>query len=238
MSPLLKVAELSVGYGDLPVLHDIDLEVQAGEVLSVLGPNGAGKTTLLRAIAGELPPTAGTVSFDGDVITGRAPEKVVPLGLALVPEGRKLFPRLTIEENLRLGAYHRTARRRTDETFAEMLEMFPVLADRRDQLAGSLSGGEQQMCAIARGLMARPRLLMLDEPSLGLAPVIVDQVFELVRTLAAGGLTVLLVEQNVGEALALSTRGCVLENGRLVMTGTSQELLADDGLRSAYLGIA
>jgi branched-chain amino acid transport system ATP-binding protein len=238
MSALLTVEGLSSGYGDLPVLHDVSLSVAAGEVLAVLGPNGAGKTTLLRTIAGEIPARAGSVTFAGETLTGVPPDRIVPHGLALVPEGRKLFPRLTVEENLRLGAYHREARKLTEDSLAEMYEMFPRLVERREQIAGSLSGGEQQMCAIARGLMARPRLLMLDEPSLGLAPVIVDQVFELIGRLTAGGLTVLIVEQNVGEALALSTRGCVLENGRIVIEGAADELLADDGLRSAYLGVA
>lgn len=238
MSALLTVEGLSSGYGDLPVLHEVSLSVDAGEVLAVLGPNGAGKTTLLRTIAGEISTRAGSVTFGGVPLTGVSPDRIVPHGLALVPEGRKLFPRLTVEENLRLGAYHREARKVMEDSLAEMYEMFPRLVERREQIAGSLSGGEQQMCAIARGLMARPRLLMLDEPSLGLAPVIVDQVFELIGRLAAGGLTVLIVEQNVGEALALSTRGCVLENGRIVIEGTASDLLADDGLRSAYLGVA
>jgi branched-chain amino acid transport system ATP-binding protein len=238
MTALLNVEGLSASYDDLPVLHEVSLTVAAGEVVCVLGPNGAGKTTLLRAIAGELRPGAGRVMFRGEDITGRAADRIVPLGLALVPEGRKLFPGLSVAENLQLGAYHREARKVRDTTLAEVLELFPMLAERAGQPAGSLSGGEQQMCAIARGLMARPQLLMLDEPSLGLAPVIVDQVFALIRRLAGEGLTVLLVEQNVGEALELATRGHVLEQGRVVMTGSGEELLADERLRAAYLGVA
>ena len=236
MSALLQVSGLHSGYGDLPVLHGVDVEVHEGEVVSVVGANGAGKTTLLSTLAGVVPATAGTILLDGAELTAVPAHRVVEHGLVLVPEGRRLFPFLTVEENLRLGAYHRAARVRTAETMAEVYDLFPRLADRRGQNAGSLSGGEQQMCALARGLMARPRLLMLDEPSLGLAPIIVEQLFDLIKTLADRGLTVLLVEQNVGEALEFSTRGSVLEQGRVTMTGTGRELLDNPDLRSAYLG--
>ncbi len=236
MTALLKVEGLHSGYGDLPVLHAVDLEVQEGEVATVVGANGAGKTTLLRTIAGAIPATSGRVSFDGVEISGLPAHRVVATGLALVPEGRRLFPFLTVEENLKLGAYHKDARRLYGQTFAEVLELFPILAERRTQLAGSLSGGEQQMCALGRGMMSRPKLLMLDEPSLGLAPIIVEQVFALIPTLLERGVTVLLVEQNVGEALQLSSSASVLEQGRITLRGTGHEFLNDPSLREAYLG--
>ena len=236
MTPLLTVERLEAGYGDLRVLRGVDLEVHEGEVVSVVGANGAGKTTLLNTIAGTVPATAGRVILDGEEISGRPAHSIVARGLALVPEGRRLFPFLTVRENLRLGAYHTAARRRHDETLEEVLELFPILAERRDQLAGSLSGGEQQMCALGRGLMSRPKVLMLDEPSLGLAPIIVEQVFALIPTLVERGVTVLLVEQNVAEALELSTRANVLEQGRITLSGTGTEFLKDERLRAAYLG--
>jgi branched-chain amino acid transport system ATP-binding protein len=236
VSTLLAVEGLHAGYGDLPVLHGVDLEVAAGEVATVVGANGAGKTTLLRTIAGAISATSGRVTFDGATISGMPAHRVVAQGLALVPEGRRLFPFLTVEENLRLGAYHREARRVHDRTFAEVLELFPILEERRSQLAGSLSGGEQQMCALARGMMSLPKLLMLDEPSLGLAPIVVQQVFALIPTLLERGVTVLLVEQNVGEALQLSTSASVLEQGRITLRGTGHEFLQDPSLRAAYLG--
>jgi branched-chain amino acid transport system ATP-binding protein len=238
MTALLTVTGLSAGYGDLPVLHGVDLQVAEGEVVSVVGANGAGKTTLLSTLAGIVRATSGSVLFDGVDLTTLPPHRVVEHGLVLVPEGRKLFPFLTVAENLRLGAYHKAARAVAADTLAEMYELFPRLADRRNQNAGSLSGGEQQMCALARGLMAKPKLLLLDEPSLGLAPIVVEQLFELVRTLSQRGLTVLLVEQNVGEALELSDRGSVLEQGHVTLTGSGTELLDNPELRRAYLGVA
>ena len=238
MTALLTVTGLSAGYGDLPVLHGVDLQVAEGEVVSVVGANGAGKTTLLSTLAGIVRATSGSVLFDGVDLTTLPPHRVVEHGLVLVPEGRKLFPFLTVAENLRLGAYHKAARAVAADTLAEMYELFPRLADRRNQNAGSLSGGEQQMCALARGLMAKPKLLLLDEPSLGLAPIVVEQLFELVRTLSQRGLTVLLVEQNVGEALELSDRGSVLEQGHVTLTGSGSELLDNPELRRAYLGVA
>ena len=236
MTPLLTVERLEAGYGDLRVLRGVDLEVHEGEVVSVVGANGAGKTTLLNTIAGTVPAMAGRVILDGEEISGRPAHSIVARGLALVPEGRRLFPFLTVRENLRLGAYHTAARQRHDETLQEVLALFPILAERRDQLAGSLSGGEQQMCALGRGLMSRPKVLMLDEPSLGLAPIIVEQVFALIPTLVERGVTVLLVEQNVAEALELSTRANVLEQGRITLSGTGTEFLKDERLRAAYLG--
>lgn len=238
MSGILEVTGLHSGYGDLEVLHGVDLSVQAGQVVSVVGANGAGKSTLLNTIAGQIPATGGSIVVDGVDITKLPSHKVVTHGVALVPEGRKLFPFLTVEDNLRLGAYHRGARKRSEKTLAEVFELFPRLVERRGQLAGSLSGGEQQMCALGRGLMARPKVLMLDEPSLGLAPIVVSQMFELIRTLSDSGLTVLLVEQNVAEALELSGRASVLEQGSVMMTGTGNELLGSKELQAAYLGIA
>lgn len=238
MKAILQVRGVKAGYGDLEVLHGVDLEVDAGEVVSVVGANGAGKSTLLNTIAGQLPPTEGSILVDGVDVSRLPSHKVIGHGVALVPEGRKLFPFLTVEDNLRLGAFHRGARKRSDLTLHEVYELFPRLVERRSQLAGSLSGGEQQMCALGRGLMARPKVLMLDEPSLGLAPIVVSQMFELIRTLAESGLTILLVEQNVAEALELSSRASVLEQGLVTMTGTGKELLASPELQAAYLGVA
>ncbi len=235
-APLLEVKGLASGYGDLPVLHGVSLEVGDAEVVSVVGANGAGKTTLLATLAGAVPATGGHVMFNGTDLTTVPPHKIAELGLVLVPEGRKLFPFMTVEENLRLGAYHKSARAVWRDSLAEMYEMFPRLADRRGQNAGSLSGGEQQMCAVARGLMAQPKLLMLDEPSLGLAPIVVEQLFELVARLSARGLAILLVEQNVAEALALSARAYVLEQGHFTVQGRADEMLHNPELRQAYLG--
>jgi branched-chain amino acid transport system ATP-binding protein len=235
---ILKIDGISAGYGDLPVLEDVSLSIEEGEIYSILGANGAGKTTMLRTIAGALKTRTGSITFDGESLSGIAPHKIIGKGIALVPEGRKLFPYLTVEENLRLGAYRPGARSAWKSTLAEMYEMFPKLLERKSQNAGSLSGGEQQMCAIARGLMSLPKLLLLDEPSLGLAPIVVEQVFELIAELPKRGLTVLLVEQNVVEALALSARGSVMENGRLVLHGTAAELLENPEVRQAYLGVA
>lgn len=236
MTPLLEVTDLTSGYGDLPVLHGVSFHVEEAEVVSIVGANGAGKTTLLGTLAGAVPATGGHVLLEGTDLTKVPPYKVAERGLDLVPEGRKLFPFMTVEENLRLGAYHKSARAVWRQTLAEMYEMFPRLEERRNQNAGSLSGGEQQMCAIARGLMALPKLLMLDEPSLGLAPIVVEQLFELLAGLPARGLAVLLVEQNVAEALELSSRAYVLEQGRFTVEGPADELLHNPGLRQAYLG--
>lgn len=234
---VLQVTGLQAGYGDLEVLHGVDLVVPRGEIVSVVGANGAGKSTLLSTIAGVVRPISGTIVVDGVDITGIPPHKVVAHGVALVPEGRKLFPFLTVEENLRLGAFHKAARAGSRQTMDEVFDLFPRLADRRGQLAGSLSGGEQQMAAIGRGLMAKPTVLMLDEPSLGLAPIVVEQMFELIKRLSESGLTILLVEQNVVDALELSSHASVLEQGSVAMTGSGAELLADPSLQKAYLGV-
>jgi branched-chain amino acid transport system ATP-binding protein len=235
-APLLEVKDLTSGYGDLPVLHGVSFHVEEREVVSIVGANGAGKTTLLGTLAGAVRATGGHVLLGGTDLTTIASHKISALGLDLVPEGRKLFPFMTVEENLRLGAYHKAARAVWRQTLAEMYDMFPRLAERRSQNAGSLSGGEQQMCAIARGLMALPKLLMLDEPSLGLAPIVVEQLFELVAGLPARGLAVLLVEQNVAEALELSSRAYVLEQGQFTVQGRADEMLHNPELRQAYLG--
>jgi branched-chain amino acid transport system ATP-binding protein len=235
---ILEINNLTSGYGDLPVLHEVSLSVNKGEIYSILGANGAGKSTLLNTLAGTVKATSGAINFNGVDLAKIKPHKIAENGLVLVPEGRKLFPDCSVEDNLKLGAYHAAARKVAKETIEEMYEMFPRLAERKDQLAGSLSGGEQQMCAIARGLMAKPKILMLDEPSLGLAPIVVSQVFELIAGLPARGLTVLLVEQNVAEALALSARASVLEQGRFTLSGSAKDLLNNPTLQEAYLGVA
>ena len=235
---ILEISNLTSGYGDLPVVHEVSLSINKGEIYSILGANGAGKSTLLNTLAGTVAATSGAINLNGVDLTKIKPHKIAENGLVLVPEGRKLFPDCSVEDNLKLGAFHTSARKVTKESIEEMYEMFPRLAERKNQLAGSLSGGEQQMCAIARGLMAKPKILMLDEPSLGLAPIVVSQVFELIAGLPARGLTVLLVEQNVAEALALSARASVLEQGRFTLTGSAKELLNNPTLQEAYLGVA
>lgn len=235
-APLLEINGLDAGYAGLQVLHDVSLEVREGEVVSIVGANGAGKTTLLNTICGLVEERSGEILFRGQDLNLHAAHRIVGLGLVMVPEGRHLFPFLDVEENLQLGAYHKGARGHMTERLNRMFDLFPKLADRRRQLAGSLSGGEQQMCAIARAMMAGPDLLMLDEPSLGLAPIIVEDVFTLVESLADEGQTVLLVEQNVAEALTFGHRAYVLEQGRIVMEGTGDELLGNRQLQEAYLG--
>jgi branched-chain amino acid transport system ATP-binding protein len=234
---LLEVRDLHSGYGDLPVVTGVDLDVEEGGIVTVVGPNGAGKTTLLKTITGLVPVWTGSVRFDGQDISSVAAHDRPGTGLVMVPEGRKLFPFMTVEENLLMGGYPRNARPHMSASLAEVFDLFPKLEERRDQLAGSLSGGEQQMCAIGRAVMAKPRLLILDEPSLGLAPIIVERILELVRHLAETGMTIMLVEQNVHDALDMANQGYVLEQGRIVMSGTGQELLARDDLQAAYLGV-
>ncbi len=233
---MLRIESLRAGYGDLEILHGIDLEVREGEVVALIGANGAGKTTTLKAISGVVRATSGSVTFDDQAIHTWQPRQIVSEGLIQVPEGRKLFPELSVRENLLLGAYRR-GRSESEETFEEVFQLFSRLRERSDQTAGTLSGGEQQMLAIGRALMAKPRLLMLDEPSLGLAPMLVADIFEIVSDLRRRGLTVMLVEQNAVQALQLSDRGYVLENGNVVLEGTGEELLGDDRVRSAYLGL-
>lgn len=234
---MLTVSDLRAGYGQLEVLHGIDLTVDAGEVVSLIGANAAGKTTTLNTLAGVLPPSAGSILFDGEDITRLPSHARVERGLVLVPQGRQLFGYMTVEENIDLGAYTKRAARHAASTRAEVFDLFPVLADRRRQQAGTLSGGEQSMLAMARGLMAKPRLLMLDEPTEGLSPLLVSQTMELAGTVAERGMTILLVEQNVVQALKRAKRGYVLESGKITMSGESAELLADEGLRAAFLGL-
>ncbi len=238
MTRLLEVADVSSGYGLTPVLYDILLHVDIGEVVAVVGANGVGKTTLLRTIAGIVQPTKGRILFDGGSIGGTPAHDIVGRGLAMVPEGGRLFPFMTVLENLELGAFNPSSRAATRTTLDEVMALFPILAERRGQLAGSLSGGERQMCAIARALMSRPRLLMLDEPSAGLSPVMVERVFELLRSVVASrNLTVLLVEQHVEDALEIAHRAYVIERGRIVKTGSGTELMRDPDVQRAYMGL-
>ena len=233
----LRLERVQAGYGDLTAVHDVSLEVRAGETVALIGANGAGKTTTLRAISGLLPVRRGVIQWDGRDIAGLPASEIVARGIAHVPEGRQLFPTMTVQENLDLGATAPAGRAVRAESLERVYRMFPRLAERRGQLAGTLSGGEQQMCAIGRGLMARPRLLMLDEPSLGLAPVAVRAIFDNLAAINEGGVTLLLVEQNVARALALSRRGYVLENGVVALSGSRAELLASGHVKRAYLGL-
>ena len=235
--PLLEVDAIDVFYGDVQVLYGLSLQVREGEIVTLLGSNGAGKTTTLRAVAGLRPPRRGEVRFRGRSLTAVPASRRVELGIALVPEGRELWPGLTVMENLELGAYGARSRAGAARTLEKVLALFPRLAERRGQLAGSLSGGEQQMCAIGRALMSEPTLLMLDEPSLGLAPVVVEQVMGVVAELHRGGVTVLLVEQNLRQALAIADRGTVIETGRVRLEGPSGALAANEEIRAAYLGL-
>ena len=238
MSALLEVQQVSSGYGLGSVLHDLSLHVDTGEVVAVVGANGAGKTTLLRTVAGLLTPTRGQVVFDGETISTVAAHKLVKRGIALVPEGGRLFPFMTVAENLELGGFTCAGSQDIRRRVAEMMALFPVLAERRGQLAGSLSGGERQMCAIARALMSSPRLLMLDEPSAGLSPLMLEKVLEMLKTVvAAGNVSVLLVEQHVEDALEMSNRGYVIESGQIVKTGSGPALLEDPDIQRAYMGL-
>ncbi len=235
--PLLQVTGLSVGYGRLLVVRDVSLEVREGEVVALIGPNGAGKTTLVSAIAGLLTPAAGQVRFAGQDITGWPAYRVLEQGLGLVPQGRQLFGDMTVLDNLLLGSFSRRARPYRRETLEAMFQRFPILRERKQQQAGQMSGGEQQMLAIARTLMARPRLLVLDEPSLGLAPKIVEEVADIVREVSQEGTSVLLVEQNVPMALGVAARVYVLEAGEVADQGTPEQLMQRQSIREAYLGI-
>ncbi len=236
-APLLAVDGLDLYYGDAQALAGVALEVPAGEIVAIVGANGAGKTSLIRAIAGIETPRAGRIRFRGRDVTGLGSHATCELGIGQVAEGRQVFPSLTVLENLAMGAMLPRARGRTNQTLGEVYALFPRLAERRQQVAGTLSGGEQQMLAIGRCLMGRPELVMFDEPSLGLAPTIVQEVFHAVRMLHERGLTIVLVEQNVAVSLKLAQRAYVLENGHVVMQGTGAELLADDRVRQAYLGL-
>ena len=237
LSPILSVERLRVKYDLFEAVFDVSFEVWPGEAVCLLGSNGAGKTTSLRAILGALPIAGGRVCFLGDDTSGKSPGAMTMRGMIYVPEGRELFPSLTVLENLELGAITREARARTRASLELACELFPILAERRMQLAGTLSGGQQQMLAIARGLMGLPRLLMLDEPSLGLAPVVVEQVYAALGRIVRSGTPIILVEQHVHQALELCQRGYVLEGGRTVQQGSTAELVGSDRLRSAYLGV-
>ena len=233
---MLQAERLVSAYGRIEALHGIDLEVRQGEIVALVGANGAGKTTLLRALSGVQPVRAGRILLDGADITRMAPHIRVAAGIVQVPEGRQVFAPLSVEDNLKLGAFRRSGKdtaRDRDHVYA----LFPILAEKRHLPAGGLSGGQQQMLAVGRAMMANPRLLLLDEPSMGLAPVIVQQIFDVVRRLNADGVTILLVEQNAQAALSIASRGYVLETGTIALTGTGRDLLADESVRKAYLGI-
>jgi branched-chain amino acid transport system ATP-binding protein len=234
---VFEVKDIDVFYGDAQALYGLSLQVREGEVVTLVGANGAGKTTTLRAISGLRPVARGDISFEGRSLLGVPAHRRAELGIALVPEGRELWPQLTVRENLELGAYGKAARGHISESLERVYELFPVVKERSRQVAGSMSGGEQQMVAIARALMTRPRLLMFDEPSLGLAPVVVSQVFDTIRRLHGEGLTILLVEQNLKKALEMADRGYVVETGSISIEGAAADLLADPTIRSAYLGV-
>jgi branched-chain amino acid transport system ATP-binding protein len=234
--PLLEVNELQAAYGPITALHGVSLDVEEGELVAVIGANGAGKTTLLMAVSGIVPVRGGAVLYRGRPVHGLPPHEIVRLGIGQCPEGRRIFPRLTVRENLELGGFTQRDQWQVRRDIAEACELFPVLGTRMAQLAGTLSGGEQQMLALARALVGRPKLLLLDEPSLGLAPLVVRQVFDVIGSLGGRGIAVVLVEQNARAALALAARAWVLETGRVTLTGTGVELAADPRVRAAYLG--
>jgi branched-chain amino acid transport system ATP-binding protein len=237
-APLLDIEDVHVYYGAIHVLKGVSIQVAEGEIVTLIGANGAGKSTTLRTINGFLHPLEGSIRLDGNDISTLPPHKVARLGVAHCLEGRRMFPRMTVEENLELGAYRHDERSQLAEDIGAVFEMFPRLEERRAQPAGTLSGGEQQMCALGRALMSRPRVLMLDEPSMGLAPNIVEEMFQTIARIADGGTTVLLVEQNAAMALEIADRGYVIETGRIVLGGSAQSLATDDEVRRAYLGDA
>ena len=234
---MLKVSNLETGYGQVQILRGVSFDVHPGELVSILGTNGAGKTTTLRALSGLLPIWSGTIEFEGKAIDKKAPEEIVQKGLIQVPEGRKLFTTMTVLENLELGAYTKQTRKNMKKNLRYCFDLFPILEERKNQMAGSMSGGQQQMLAIARALMSEPKILLLDEPSTGLSPLLTKQVFDIIREIKSNGVTVLLVEQNATQALSMSDRGYVIENGKIVIEGSAQELLNDKELKASYLGI-
>lgn len=234
---LLKIDNINAGYGDVQVLHEVSIEVPEAGIVTIVGANGAGKSTLLKTIAGILRPTSGEIRFAGERFDHLDSHQIVERGLVRIPEGRKIFPSLSVLENLEMGSYLPKPKAKRSESLEKVFVLFPVLKDRSRQLAGTLSGGEQQMLAIGRGLMSLPRLLMLDEPSLGLAPVLVREIFRTVLDINKQGTAILLVEQNVFSALDMANEGYVLENGRIILHGQSQDLLGNDHIRAAYLGI-
>jgi branched-chain amino acid transport system ATP-binding protein len=234
---MLKIEKLNFSYDDLKVLWDVDLEVNEGEIVTVLGSNGAGKSTTLKNISRLVSPDSGTISFAGHDLTRLEPHAVVETGVVQVPEGRRIFPEMSVRENLRMGSYTKSAKRERKENIERVFSLFPRLREREKQLGGTMSGGEQQMLAIARGLMANPRLLLLDEPSLGLAPLLVKDIFDIIREINQQGVTILLVEQNVYQSLRIAHRGYVLETGRVVLTGRGDDLLNDEHVKKAFLGM-
>jgi branched-chain amino acid transport system ATP-binding protein len=234
---LLEINNIDVSYGDVQVIFDLSLKVEKGEVVSIIGGNGAGKSTLLRAISGLMPASSGNITFDGAAIQAKPPESIVASGIIHVPEGRRLFSLMSVKDNLLVGAYNKRANKDVEQTLKNVYRLLPRLKERENQIAMTLSGGEQQMVAIGRGLMGQPHLLMLDEPSLGLAPILIKDIFETVRKIADQGTTVLMVEQDVKHSLSLSDRGYVLEHGRVVMEGKADDLIDDPHVKEAYLGI-
>ncbi len=234
---MLKVEDIDVYYDDLQVLWDVSFEVREGEICVLIGANGAGKSTTIRAISSLLSPGKGSITLDGQRLDLMPAHQIIEVGIVHVPEGRRLFPEMTVEENLFMGSLASHARPKRKDTLDEVYALFPRLRERRKQDSGTLSGGEQQMLAIGRGLMGHPRLMMLDEPSLGLAPILVAEIFDMIRTINKQGVTILLVEQNVRQTLAMCNRAYVLENGRIVLEGTGEQLMGDEGVREAFLGI-
>jgi len=235
--PLLEVKNLDSFYGDLQALWDVSLYAERGELISIIGANGAGKTTLLKSIIGVVKPKRGVIIFNGNRIDGYPPHKVISEGVIYVPEGRRIFPRMTVIDNLRMGAYTKAARERIEDSLKYVFERLPILKERRNQAAGTLSGGEQQMLAIARGLMSAPKLLLLDEPSLGLAPVMVSKIFDIIRNINKEGTTVVLVEQDALRALKISDRCYIMETGRITLEGKSSDLEKNEYVKTAYLGL-
>lgn len=234
---MLRIEDLRAGYGDVQILQGVTLNIKQGEIVALIGANGAGKTTTIKTISGLIKARGGRITYQGKVIQAWPSHRIVAAGLVQVAEGRKLFPGLSVLENLELGGFIRSVRRNRRDNLERVFQMFPVLKERRQQIAGTLSGGEQQMLAIGRALMTEPKLLMLDEPSLGLAPMLVQDIFDVVKEIGGQGTTVLIVEQNAVQTLGMSDRGYVMENGRIVLTGSGQELLDDDRIRTAYLGL-
>lgn len=234
---MLKVNNIDVFYGDLQVLWDVSFEVQEGEILVLIGANGAGKSTTIKTLSSLLTPAKGTIEYDGIRLDQQEPHEIIQLGIVHVPEGRRLFAEMSVEENFIMGSLYGEAKAKRYETMERVFELFPRMKERRKQMAGTLSGGEQQMAAIGRGLMSLPKIMMFDEPSLGLAPILVQEIFEMIKRIKEEGVTILLVEQNVTQTLAMCDRAYVLENGRIVLGGTGSELMEDDQVKEAFLGI-
>jgi branched-chain amino acid transport system ATP-binding protein len=234
---MLEISNINCFYGNIQVLWDVTMRVDEGEIMALVGANGAGKTTLLKTISGIMRPASGSITYLDTPIDAMEPNDIVALGISHIPEGRKLFTEMTVRENMEMGAYPRRSWRQRDTTLQDVYELFPVLKERADQLARTLSGGEQQMLAMGRGLMSRPNLCIIDEPSNGLAPIVVSEVFQIIRSLRERGITILLGEQNVRQTLQIADRACVLENGRIAIEGGAEELLESDHVRKAYLGL-